>query len=69
MNLCGSEGTGWYNGVMPLSDEIANGTACVTWPTNICQYSASISVANCGSFYIYLLPPVPAYMIRCFFFN
>ncbi len=64
MNLCGSTGTGWYNGVMPSSGEIANGTACFTWLTNICQYSASISVANCGSFYVYLLPPAPACMMR-----
>jgi len=65
MNLCGSEGTGWYDGSMPSSSgTIVNGTVCFTWYTSVCQYSQSISVANCGSFYIYLLPPAPACMMR-----
>jgi len=65
INLCGSVGTGWYDGSMPSSSgTIVNGTVCFTWYTSVCQYSQSISVANCGSFYIYLLPPAPACMMR-----
>ncbi len=64
LNICGSVGTGWYSGVMPSSGQIVNGTACFTWTYSVCQYSQSISVANCGSFYIYLLPPAPACMMR-----
>ncbi|CAF0853859.1 unnamed protein product [Rotaria sp. Silwood1] len=65
MNLCGSEGTGWYDGTMPSSTgEIINGTACFTWYNSVCRFSSSISVANCGSFYIYNLPPPPACMLR-----
>jgi hypothetical protein len=64
MNLCGSAGTGWYDGTMPSSGATINGTACFTWYTSTCRFSQSISVANCGSFYIYLLPPAPACMMR-----
>lgn len=65
MNVCGTEGTGWYDGVMPSSaGSIVNGTACFTWYSSICRFSVSISVAHCGSFYIYLLPPPPACMHR-----
>ncbi|UJR23712.1 hypothetical protein I4U23_026693 [Adineta vaga] len=64
MNICGSQGTGWYYGTMPSTGQLLNGTACFTWDTSVCRFSASISVANCGSFYIYLLPPPPACMMR-----
>ncbi|CAF0863085.1 unnamed protein product [Rotaria sordida] len=65
MNLCGSEGTGWYDGTMPSSTgAIVNGTACFTWYNSVCRFSSSISVANCDSYYIYLLPPAPACMMR-----
>ena len=65
MNICGSESTGWYDGTMPSSTgQITNGTACFTWYTGVCRYSAPISVANCGSFYIYYLPPPPVCMAR-----
>ncbi len=64
LNICGSVGTGWYDGDMPSSGQLVNGTACFTWYDSVCRYSQSISVGNCGSFYIYLLPPPPACMIR-----
>lgn len=65
MNVCGSEGTGWYDGAMPTSSgSIVNGTACFTWYTSVCRFSVSISVAHCGSYYVYLLPPAPACMSR-----
>ena len=65
LNICGSQGTGWYDGDMPSSSgEIVNGTACFTWTGSVCRYSVSMSVANCASFYIYLLPPPPACMMR-----
>lgn len=65
MNICGSEGTGWYAGSMPTTiGSIVNGTVCFTWYNSVCRFSTSISVAHCGSFYLYLLPPPPACMIR-----
>jgi hypothetical protein len=65
INLCGTTGTGWYSGQMPASSgQISNGTACFSWYTGTCSFSTSISVANCDSFYIYLLPPPPACMMR-----
>ncbi|CAF1031671.1 unnamed protein product [Adineta steineri] len=64
LNLCGSTGTGWYAGAMPSSGAMVNGTVCFNWDTAVCRYSSFISVVNCGSFYIYNLPPAPACMMR-----
>ena len=65
MDICGTQGTGWYDGDMPSSTgQIVNGTACFSWYTAVCRYSVSITVANCDSFYIYRLPPAPACMMR-----
>ena len=64
-NVCGTEGAGWYDGVMPTTTgSIVNGTVCFTWSTSVCRFSVSISVAHCGSYYIYRLPPAPACMAR-----
>ena len=43
MNVCGTEGTGWYDGAMPTtSGSIVNGTACFTWYNSVCRFSVSI---------------------------
>lgn len=60
-NRCGTQVTGWYAGNMPPAAEtITNGRVCFAWENNICQWSNSIAVTNCGSFYVYQLsmPPI-----------
>jgi len=64
MNICGTEGTGYFVGTMPSDGELLNATACFTWYNSVCRFSVSISVANCGSYYVYYLPPAPACMMR-----
>jgi hypothetical protein len=62
-NQCGTQVTGWYSGPMPtVSQTINNGRVCFSWLNNTCQWSNTIAVTNCGSFYIYQLnmPPVCA---------
>ncbi len=60
-NQCGTHVTGWYAGYMPtVSETITNGRVCFAWENNNCQWSNTIAVTNCGSFYVYQLtmPPV-----------
>ena len=60
-NQCGTQVTGWYAGILPtIAQTINNGQVCFSWGTNNCQWSNTISVTNCGSFYVYQLtvPPV-----------
>ena len=64
MQICGTEGTGYYAGTMPLAGQLVNGTACFSWYNSVCRFSQMISVANCDSFYVYRLPPSPACMMR-----
>ncbi|CAF4229083.1 unnamed protein product [Rotaria sp. Silwood2] len=62
-NQCGTQVTGWYSGRMPFASEtITDGRVCFSWENNICQWSKTISITNCGSFYIYKLtmPPLCA---------
>jgi hypothetical protein len=55
---CGTSASGWYSGAMPSgSDTTVNGTVCYTWSSNSCAYSNEIQVTNCGSYYVYNLPP------------
>jgi len=60
-NRCGTKVTGWYAGNMPtVAQTITNGKVCFPWENNICQWSNTIGITNCGSFYVYQLtvPPV-----------
>ena len=58
---CGAELPGWLNGSHP---EIAEGAVrrkvCFRYKNNCCEYSTSITVRNCGGFYVYHVgkPPI-----------
>ena len=58
---CGAELPGWLNGSHP---EIAEGPVrrkvCFRYKSNCCEYSTTITVRNCGGFYVYHLgkPPI-----------
>ncbi|CAF1387864.1 unnamed protein product [Adineta steineri] len=57
---CGTNVPGWYSGQMPISvDTTTNGTVCYTWVSGNCSFSNSISVTNCGSYYVYQLGAPP----------
>lgn len=56
---CGAFITGWFNGSLPsVIGTTANASVCFTSPFDNCLAPTSVSVVNCGSFYVYLLPPV-----------
>lgn len=62
-NRCGAQVTGWYADRMPaITETIADGKVCFSWLSGDCQWSNTIGVTNCGSFYVYQLkvPPVCA---------
>jgi len=61
MSHCGGYLSGWFNGTLPTTVGIAvNGTVCFETPPQLCWWFVRMSIINCGGFYIYFLPPVPA---------
>jgi len=61
MYHCGGFASGWFNGTLPTTVGTAvNGTVCFDIDPGSCWFSISISVVNCGGFYVYFLPPVTA---------
>ncbi len=60
INMCGTQATGHYTGVMPAVGATTTGTVCYYWSSNTCNWSNSISVTNCNGYYVYALiaPPV-----------
>ncbi|CAF2855741.1 unnamed protein product, partial [Rotaria sp. Silwood2] len=59
-NHCGAYIGGWFNGTLPTTvGTVFDGTVCFTINVFSCVYATSISVINCGGFYVYFLPPTP----------
>ncbi|CAF0788844.1 unnamed protein product [Adineta steineri] len=53
---CDTNVPGWYSGQMPTAvDTTTSGTVCYNWVSNNCYFSNSISVTNCGSYFVYQL--------------
>ncbi|CAF4323525.1 unnamed protein product, partial [Adineta steineri] len=60
ISRCGTSATGWYSGQMPTGvNTTINGTVCYNYASNNCHWSNSISVTNCGSYYVYELSAPP----------
>jgi len=56
---CGGYLSGWFNGTLPNAvGTVVNGTVCFDSDPSFCLIAVIVSVANCGGFYVYLLPPV-----------
>ncbi|CAF3692411.1 unnamed protein product [Rotaria sp. Silwood1] len=56
---CGAYVGGWFNGTLPTTvSSVGNGTACFSMNTVPCFLASSVSIINCGGFYVYFLPPV-----------
>ncbi|CAH3187598.1 unnamed protein product [Porites evermanni] len=58
---CGAELPGWLNGSHPERAEgVVRRKVCFRYKNNCCEYSTSITVRNCGGFYVYHLgkPPI-----------
>jgi hypothetical protein len=56
-NSCGTVATGWYAGQYPTAlYTTATSIVCFYYTTNTCADCSLISVTNCGTFDVYLLP-------------
>ena len=63
--FCGTHAPGWMSGTHPLvSQGIVTRTVCYHWWSSCCQWSNTIRVRNCGSFYVYYLQSPPACWLR-----
>ncbi|CAF3320480.1 unnamed protein product [Rotaria socialis] len=53
---CATSATGWLVSALPSTvGSVVTGLVCFNWSSNICYWSSTISVANCNTFYIFLL--------------
>jgi hypothetical protein len=65
MGSCGTQYTGWYNGIYPsIPNTIGPGTICFKGPSNNCSMSTTTLITNCNGFYTFLLFAVPACNLR-----
>ncbi|CAF1412892.1 unnamed protein product, partial [Adineta steineri] len=65
VSRCTTDATGWYSGQIPTTvDTTTSGTVCYNWVSNNCHWNNSISVTNCGSYYVYQLCAPPACELR-----
>lgn len=58
-NQCGTVYTGWYSGTMPTWSSTIIGTSCFGSSAIDCQFTDTIAVSNCGSFYVYAFRTPP----------
>ena len=57
---CGTRVTNWINGGHPsVAEGQVSRTVCFHWTSSCCQWSRSIKVRNCGSYYVYYLNGIP----------
>ena len=64
-NRCDACSTGWLNGVHPTTaDGKVTRQVCFNWSSNCCFWNINIEVRNCGSYFVYNLPPTPACTLR-----
>ncbi|CAM4984459.1 unnamed protein product [Rotaria socialis] len=53
---CATSATGWLVSALPSTvGSVVSGLVCFNWSSSICYWSTTISVANCNTFYIFLL--------------
>jgi hypothetical protein len=58
---CGAFLAGWFNGILPsMTGIVVSADICFEmYRGPDCNFLQNASVANCGSFYVYFLPPIP----------
>ena len=62
---CRTHGMGWLNGAHPSTAEgEVTRTVCFAWSSTCCDWSSSIKVRNCGSYFVYYFGAPPACSLR-----
>lgn len=63
--MCGTHAPGWFKGSYPVgTGSSTSGTVCYNWNGNDCYWSNTITVTNCGSFYVFNLVDPPQCHLR-----
>jgi hypothetical protein len=59
VNSCGAFVSSFFNGTLPsITETVFNATICfMIYSGEICDLVGRAAVVNCGSFYVYFLPP------------
>ena len=63
-NQCGTLYTGWYAGTMPTEGASVVGIVCFGSALLTCQYTQTLAVTNCSSFYLYGLTATSVFNAR-----
>lgn len=60
-SMCGTHATGWYSGSYPTTaGSSVAGTICYNWSGLSCNWSSSVTITHCGTYFVFWLidPPV-----------
>ncbi|CAF1302458.1 unnamed protein product [Adineta ricciae] len=62
---CNTDAPGWYSGNIPITvNTTTTGSVCFAWSGSNCSWNTTISVTNCGWYYVYELVAPPACSLR-----
>ena len=65
-NRCWTRITSWINGGHPsVADGQVSRTVFFYWTSGCCEFSTSIKVKNCGSYYVFYVNGIPNYGRYC----
>ena len=65
-NRCWTRITSWINGGHPsVADGQVSRTVFFYWTSGCCEFSTSIKVKNCGSYYVFYVNDIPTYGRYC----
>ncbi|CAF3636975.1 unnamed protein product [Rotaria socialis] len=64
-STCGTDAPGWFNGAYPsTAGSTTTGTVCYNWAGNTCNWSNSIQITHCSTFYVFKLINTPVCNLR-----
>ncbi|MCB1144768.1 MAG: putative Ig domain-containing protein, partial [Leptospiraceae bacterium] len=64
-SLCNTSATGYLNTALPSTrGQVVSGTVCYHWTTSNCEFSNTIQITHCGTYFVYQLPIPPNCSLR-----